>query len=166
MYRVFTLYPAAHTMLRLAAISFDIEQLWNVLVKSTAVGCPAAMCDRIAASICKEIIIPDKDPDAPIQIVFASSPASKVEAPIHIGRNPKKLPCLSGCVTNPAQVGGTRRSAARFVVRATEEARAERRAPPACRSSNPVLSRNRISRQHPTLNAQRPTPKDRKTNDE
>ena len=40
---------------------------------------------RLAANICKEIIIPDKDPDAPIQIVFASSAPPKAEAPIRIG---------------------------------------------------------------------------------
>ena len=48
-------------------------------------------------------------------------------------------PCLSGCVTNLAQARWNASLRARFVVRATEEARAERRAPPACRSSLPYF---------------------------
>ena len=58
--------------------------------------------------------------------------------------------CISGCVTKLAQARWNASLRARFVVRATEEARAERRAPPACRSSHPVLSRNRISRENHT----------------
>lgn len=40
---------------------------------------------RLAATICTEIIVPDKDPDAPIEIVFAHSAPPKVEAPIRVG---------------------------------------------------------------------------------
>ncbi len=40
---------------------------------------------RLAASLCKEIIVPDKDPEAPIEITFARPDSPKVEAPIRIG---------------------------------------------------------------------------------
>jgi hypothetical protein len=40
---------------------------------------------RLASTLCKEIIIPDKDPEASIEIVFAHSASPKVEAPIRIG---------------------------------------------------------------------------------
>ena len=81
--------------------------------------------------------------------ISSERPGFDAEAQSEQRVSQRYFPCLSGWLTNPAQAGGTRRSAARFVVRATEEARAERRAPPACRSSNPVLSRNRISRIFP-----------------
>ena len=40
---------------------------------------------RLASTICTEIIVPDKDPDAAIEIVFAHSAPPKAEAPIRIG---------------------------------------------------------------------------------
>lgn len=43
---------------------------------------------RLAATICSEIIVPDKDPDAPIEIVFSHSAPPKHAAPIRIGANP------------------------------------------------------------------------------
>ncbi len=45
---------------------------------------------RLASTLCSEIIVPDKDPDAPIEIVFTHSAPPKHEAPIHIGADPKK----------------------------------------------------------------------------
>ena len=50
---------------------------------------------RLAAAICTEVIIPDKDPDAPIEIVFAHSSSSnhpKHEAPVHIGADTPASP--------------------------------------------------------------------------
>ncbi len=43
---------------------------------------------RLASTICSEIIVPDKDPDSPIEIVFTHSAPPKHEAPIRIGANP------------------------------------------------------------------------------
>ena len=43
---------------------------------------------RLASTICSEIIVPDKDPDAPIEIVFHHPTPPKHEAPIRIGANP------------------------------------------------------------------------------
>ena len=40
---------------------------------------------RLASTICSEIIVPDKDPDAPIEIVFSHSASPKSEAPTRIG---------------------------------------------------------------------------------
>ena len=40
---------------------------------------------RLASTLCTGIIIPDKDPEAPIEITFAHSASPKVEAPIRIG---------------------------------------------------------------------------------
>ncbi|MEI9897297.1 MAG: zinc ribbon domain-containing protein [Chthoniobacter sp.] len=42
---------------------------------------------RLASTLCSEIIVPDKDPDAPIEIVFTHSAPPKQEAPIRIGAN-------------------------------------------------------------------------------
>jgi site-specific DNA recombinase len=40
---------------------------------------------RLAATLCSEIIVPNKDPDAPIEIIFSHSAPPKHEAPIRIG---------------------------------------------------------------------------------
>jgi len=40
---------------------------------------------RLASTLCTGIIIPDKGPEAPIEITFAHSASQKVEAPIRIG---------------------------------------------------------------------------------
>lgn len=40
---------------------------------------------RLASTLCTGIIIPDKDPEDPIEITFAHSASPKVEAPIRIG---------------------------------------------------------------------------------
>jgi site-specific DNA recombinase len=40
---------------------------------------------RLASTLCSEIIVPDKDPDAPIEIVFTHSAPPKQEAPIRVG---------------------------------------------------------------------------------
>jgi site-specific DNA recombinase len=50
---------------------------------------------RLAANICKEIIVPDKDPDAPIEIVFAHSAPPKHEAPVRIGAESEESSPLS-----------------------------------------------------------------------
>jgi site-specific DNA recombinase len=46
---------------------------------------------RLATTICSEIIVPDKDPDAPIEIVFSHSARPKHEAPIRIGANSEEI---------------------------------------------------------------------------
>jgi hypothetical protein len=46
---------------------------------------------RLASTICSEIIVPDKDPDAPIEIVFSHSARPKHEAPIRIGANSEEI---------------------------------------------------------------------------
>ncbi len=40
---------------------------------------------RLASTLCSEIIVPDKDPDAPIEIVFTHSAPPKREAPVRPG---------------------------------------------------------------------------------
>lgn len=44
---------------------------------------------RLASTLCSEIIVPDKDPDAPIEIVFTHSAPPKHEAPVYVGADSK-----------------------------------------------------------------------------
>ncbi len=59
---------------------------------------------RLASSICSEIIVPDKDPDAPIEINFSHSARPKLEAPIRIGAPSEALPTETDSTDNFSEV--------------------------------------------------------------
>ena len=59
---------------------------------------------RLAATICSEIIIPDKDPDAPIEIKFSHAAPPKSEAPIRIGAPSETEQCETDSTENFSEI--------------------------------------------------------------